>query len=145
LAKHREDKSCASCHARFDSFGLVFEGFGPTGERRTKDFGGRALDLRASFPGGSERNGLPGLRDYIKAHRENDFVDNLARKLLAYALGRSQLLSDDSLLAEMKTKLVANDHRFGSLVETIVTSPQFRTKRATAAPGVAPVKTAANN
>src|SRR6185295_4864791 len=25
LAKHREDASCAACHQRFDSLGLVFE------------------------------------------------------------------------------------------------------------------------
>ena len=30
LAKHREVESCAACHARFDSFGLVFENYGPT-------------------------------------------------------------------------------------------------------------------
>src|ERR1700710_2831580 len=28
LAKHRENPVCASCHARFDSFGLAFEGYG---------------------------------------------------------------------------------------------------------------------
>ncbi len=53
LAKHREDASCASCHARFDSFGLAFEGYGPVGERRTKDLAGRPVDTRATFPGGS--------------------------------------------------------------------------------------------
>ncbi len=81
LAKHREDKACAGCHARFDSFGLVFEGFGPIGERRTQDFGGRAVDTRAEFPGGRSGTGLIGLRDYIQDHRENDFVDNLCRKI----------------------------------------------------------------
>ncbi|HEY2343555.1 MAG TPA: DUF1592 domain-containing protein, partial [Chthoniobacteraceae bacterium] len=29
LARHREDKSCAGCHERFDGIGLAFEGFGP--------------------------------------------------------------------------------------------------------------------
>ena len=139
LAKHREDKSCASCHARFDSFGLVFEGYGPVGERRTKDFGGRAVDTRADFPGGREGTGLVGLRDYIRTQREKDFVDNLCRKLLAYALGRTLLMSDDPLVAEMKTKLAANGHRFTTLIETIVTSPQFRMKRTQAL-----VKTAHN-
>ena len=32
LARHRQDPNCAACHARFDSFGLVFEGFGPIGQ-----------------------------------------------------------------------------------------------------------------
>ena len=37
LTRHREDKSCAGCHARFDPVGLVFEGYGPIGERRVTD------------------------------------------------------------------------------------------------------------
>jgi hypothetical protein len=130
LAKHREDKSCASCHARFDSFGLVFEGYGPVGELRTTDFGGRPVDTRAEFPGGREGIGLAGLREFIRLKRENDFIDNLCRKLAAYALGRTLLMSDDTLIAEMKRELASNQHRFTALVETIVTSPQFRMKRA---------------
>ena len=139
LAKHREDKSCASCHARFDSFGLVFEGFGPVGEKRLKDFGGRPVDTRAEFPGGKEAAGLRGLREYIRTHREKDFVDNLCRKLVAYALGRTLIPSDAALVDEMKTRLANSDHRFSALIETIVTSPQFRTKRA---PTPEPPKTA---
>jgi hypothetical protein len=130
LARHREDKSCASCHARFDSFGLVFEGYGPVGERRIKDFGGRAIDTRAEFPGGSEGAGLDGLRRYLRKHRQDDFIDNLCRKLLAYALGRTLIPSDDSTVQDMRAKLAGNGYRFGNLVESIVTSPQFLNKRA---------------
>src|SRR5687767_13871147 len=32
LAKHRDNAACSSCHARFDSFGLPFEGYGPVAE-----------------------------------------------------------------------------------------------------------------
>lgn len=130
LAKHREDKSCAGCHKRFDSFGLVFEGYGPIGERRTMDLGGRPVDIRAEFPGGSEGVGLNGLRDYLRIHRQDDFLDNLCRKLLAYALGRTLLISDDAAIREMRTKLAANGNRFSSLIESIVASPQFLNKRA---------------
>jgi len=137
LARHREDPSCASCHARFDSFGLVFEGYGAVGEVRTVDFGGRPVDVRAEFPGGSERSGLDGLRGYVRDHRQDDFVDNLCRKLLSYALGRTLLVSDNELVDRMRAELAADQHRFSSLVETIVTSPQFRTKRAPASAGAA--------
>jgi hypothetical protein len=129
LAKHREDKTCAGCHARFDSLGLVFEGYGPVGERRETDFGGRPVDAHAIFPGGSEGSGLGGLLSYVRAHRENDFVDNLCRKLVAYGFGRTLLPSDDPLIKQMHTKLAANGNRFDTLIECIVTSPQFRTKR----------------
>ena len=129
LARHRSDKACASCHARFDSMGLVFEGYGPIGERRTNDLGGRPVDDSATFPGGSSGAGVDGLRAYIRAQRQNDFIDNLSRKLLAFALGRSLMLSDELLVEAMRTKLAANGYRFETLIESIVTSPQFRTKR----------------
>ncbi len=128
LAKHREDKSCASCHARFDSFGLVFEGYGAVGERRDKDFGGHAVDARAPFPGG-ERTGVAGLRSFVQEKREADFIDNLCRKLTAYALGRTLLPSDDALIEQMRARLAKDGNRFGVLVESIVTSSQFLTKR----------------
>jgi hypothetical protein len=50
--------------------------------------------------------------------------------LLAYALGRSLILSDDATIARMREQLQSSDGRFDSLVETIVTSPQFLNKRA---------------
>src|SRR5204863_3252428 len=44
LAQHRSNQVCASCHARFDVFGLAFEGYGPVGEARTEDLAGRSVD-----------------------------------------------------------------------------------------------------
>ena len=129
LAKHREHESCSGCHNRIDPFGVVFEGFGPIGERRTVDLGGRAVQKRVVFPDGSHREGVEALLSYLKQERVSDFVDNLHRKLLSYALGRTLLLSDEDLLDKMREHAVANDYRFGPLVETIVTSPQFLNKR----------------
>jgi hypothetical protein len=129
LARHRADKACAGCHAKFDSFGLVFEGFGPIGERRKMDLGGKPVSSKAEFPDGLERNAIDGLRDYIRTKRRDDFVDNLCRKLLAFALGRTLIPSDDQLIAEMRTKLAADGYRFESLVESIVMSRQFQMKR----------------
>ena len=129
LAQHRADKSCAGCHNRFDSIGLAFEGFGPVGERRTKDLGGNAIQNVAAYPDGQERTGLDGLRDYINVKRQDDFVDNLCRKLFAYALVRSLQLSDTKRIEELKAELKRDRFAFVSLVEGIVTSPQFLNKR----------------
>jgi hypothetical protein len=129
LARHRADTNCAGCHRRFDAVGLVFEGFGPVGERRAKDLGGRPVQSVATFPDGKDRDGLDGLRTYLREKRQADFVDNLCRKLLAYALGRGQLLSDRKLLGEMRARLSAEEYAFGSLVEVIITSPQFLNRR----------------
>ena len=129
LAQHRQNPSCAACHARFDSFGLAFEGYGPVGEKRSKDLAGRPVDTQAVFPGGSEGSGFEGVQNFIREHRQQDFIDNLSRKLLAYSLGRSLLLSDEPMVERMSTRLAANGYRFSSLVETIVTSPQFVNRR----------------
>ena len=129
LARHRADKNCASCHQRFDSIGLVFEGFGPIGERRDRDLGDRPVETKATFPDGSEGEGVGGLRRYIAERREDDFVENLCRELLVYALGRGLILSDEPTIKAMRDRLSAEGHRFDSLIETIVTSPQFLKKR----------------
>ena len=129
LAQHRANPSCAACHARFDSLGLVFEGYGPVGELRDKDLAGRPIDASATFPAGSTGTGLKGLQQYIHDKRQNDFVDNFCRKLLAYALGRSLIPSDEALIQDMRAKLAADDFRFDNLIDSIVTSPQFLTKR----------------
>lgn len=129
LARHRDNSSCAGCHARFDSIGLAFEGFGPIGERREKDLGGRPISATARFPDGPEGTGVEDLQAYLRKHRQQEFVDNLCRKLLSYSLGRSLILSDEILIREMRSSLQSRNHRFGSLIETIITSSQFMNRR----------------
>jgi len=129
LARHRADKSCAACHSRFDAIGLVFENYGPVGELRTKDLGGRPVDTAATFPDGVDRKGLAGLREYLRDKRQDDFVDNLCRKMFSYALGRGLMASDQKALDEMRTRLAADGYAFDGLIEAIVTTPQFLNKR----------------
>jgi hypothetical protein len=129
LARHRSDKACSGCHQRFDAIGLAFEGYGPIGERRTLDLGGKPVQTSAEFPDGGVGQGLAGLRRYLRERREDEFVDNLCRKLLSYALGRGLLLSDEQLIAAMKTRLAADDHKIQNAVEAIVLSKQFQYQR----------------
>jgi hypothetical protein len=129
LAQHRANPACASCHARFDSFGLAFEGYGPVGERRSNDLAGRLVDAIAEFPGGGEGEGLAGVQNYIRERRQDDYLDNLSRKMLAYALSRTLLLSDELVIEEAMANLKKNGYHFGSLIETIVASPQFLNRR----------------
>jgi hypothetical protein len=134
LARHRSNPFCAACHQRFDSFGLAYEGYGPIGDVRTKDLAGRPVDTAVTYPGGINGVGFQGLRDFIHDHRQDQFIGNLSRKLLTYALDRSLQLSDEALVDTMQTNLAAQGDRFDALVETIVLSPQFRNKRIPAPP-----------
>ena len=133
LIQHRANPMCAACHSKFDSFGLAFEGYGPIGDRRTKDLAGRLIDAMATFPGGSEGSGYQGIQVYIREHRQGEYLENLSRKLLAYALNRSLELADDPLIESMQSKLGANGDRFDVLIDAIVASPQFLNKRNPAA------------
>ncbi len=132
LARHHTDPNCAGCHVKFDSFGLVFEGYGPVGERRAKDLADRPVQINATFPDGTNETGLAGLRDYLHTKVQGEFVENLCRKLAAYGLGRTLRLSDDSLIDSMKAGLAAHQDHFSALVECLVTSPQFLNKRVVA-------------
>ena len=64
-----------------------------------------------------------------RENRQQEFVNNITRKLLAYALNRSLQLSDESLIEPMETGMAANGYRINWLIETIVSSPQFLNKR----------------
>jgi hypothetical protein len=129
LESHRAHKDCAACHDRFDSIGLAFEAYGPVGEWRELDLGGRPVDTKAEFPDHVERSGVDGLREYLLSTRQADFRENFCRKLLIYALGRSLLLSDEPLVEQMQQQLELNDHRISVAIKQIVISPQFLTKR----------------
>ncbi len=115
---------------------------GRSARARTKDLAGRPVDTKAVFPGGSQGTGFEGVQAYIREHRQNDFLDNFSRKLLAYALNRSLLLSDEPTVERMEARLAANGYRFSSLVETIVTSPQFLNKRNPECAAKSPIPTA---
>lgn len=129
LAKHRENALCSACHSRIDSFGLAFEGYSPVGSARTKDLAGRLVDTVVIYPGGTKGTGVDGLRAFIRDHRQKEYVANISRKLLAYALNRSLQLSDETIVEKMEAQAAANGYRFNSLIETIVTSPQFLNRR----------------
>ena len=56
--------------------------------------GGPSTPRRLS-PAAARAPASQGCRAYIRANRQKDFMDNLSRKMLAYALGRSLQLSDE--------------------------------------------------
>lgn len=126
VEKHSSDPSCANCHVRIDPYGFALESFDAIGRWREKDLADRPIDTRSKVMDGTALNGLDGLRNYLLTKRREAIVRQFSKKLLGYALGRGVQLSDEPLLAEMQTKLKAQDYRFATAVETIVLSRQFR-------------------
>ena len=137
MARHRADPNCASCHATFDFFGLAFEGYGPVGERRERDLGGRTVDPTTEFPDGVRRSGSAGILDYVRTAARQDFVDNLSRRLVSYALGPGVILSDRKLLGQMPPACEAT--AIDSAASSKRSSPARSSSQASA--GDAPVST----
>ena len=129
LAKHRENPGCAACHARFDSFGLAFEGYGPIGERRSKDLAGRPVDTRRFFPAAARAPDSRACKPTSASiARKTSSTISAANCWPTLWAGRSCSPMNPPLSA-CKPALAANGYRFTPLVETIVTSPQFLNKR----------------
>jgi hypothetical protein len=129
LERHRADPSCASCHDRIDPLGVALENFDPIGRWRVADRDGAPLATVATTHDGVELAGAAGLRRYLAA-RQAEFFRHFTRKLLGYALGRAAIPGDQALLDAMHAGLPSNGYAFSRLVDAIVTSPQFTTRRA---------------
>ena len=81
------------------------------------------------FPG-ALKDRARGRPEYIREHREADFVDNFSRKLLAYALNRS-LDHRRAPHRRHENPPGRDGFRFDTMVEAIVTSRQFPNQRRT--------------
>jgi hypothetical protein len=126
VEKHSSDPRCAGCHVHIDGYGFCLEEYDAIGRLRTQDLGGRTIDTRAKVFDGTMVDGAEGLRGYLLTQKRATVMAHFGRKLLGYALGRSVLLSDRPLLAQIQHQLESNDFRFSAAVETIVNSRQFR-------------------
>ena len=126
VEQHADVEQCAVCHQRIDPFGFALEQYDTIGRWRDQDLGGRPVDAKAKLNNGTEFEGIDGLREYLLAHRKDDFLRQFCRKLLGFALGRRVLLSDRQLLEEMKVTMEANDGRVSSALLAIVSSKQFQ-------------------
>ena len=126
VEKHTSDPRCANCHSRIDGFGFALETFDAIGRARTRDTGGRKVDTHAILFDGTEVDGFDGLRSYLLSKKRDILLQQFCRKLLGFALGRSVLLSDRSLISEMQRSLERSEFRFSAAINTIVQSRQFR-------------------
>jgi hypothetical protein len=129
LEAHRADASCVNCHSRMDPLGFALEEFDAIGRKRAAYRDGQQIDTSGTLNDGTQIEGRQGLTDYLKS-QETQLRTNMATKLLGYALGRGELISDRLLIENMVAGL-DSDERFSSLVTKIVTSKQFRYQRGT--------------
>ena len=135
LEIHREDASCKRCHQKIDPLGFALENFDGSGQWRTHQALGKfgaikanspAIDAKATMPDGTEFEGVEGLKKEL-LKRTDEFYACLAKKMAAYALGRDLTRGDKKMIQEAVQHMKQNGGTLRSLIEYIVTSPQFFT------------------
>jgi hypothetical protein len=124
LEAHRSKPECASCHARMDPLGFGLECFDATGRWR-HHVNGQAVDASGQLPSGERFAGPAELKQVLLA-RKHEFITNLTRKMLGFALGRGLSKFDDCLIKDAVAALEANDYRSHVLIEHIALSYPFQ-------------------
>jgi hypothetical protein len=124
LELHRSKSECASCHQRMDPLGFGLENFDPIGRFRTEQ-AGQPIDAVGELPSGEKFNGPRELRAVL-LKQKTEFLRNLARKMLGYALGRQLYRFDQCVIDDSLKALEADGYKAPILVERIVLSYPFR-------------------
>lgn len=128
LEVHREQKLCASCHARMDPIGFGLENFDGIGAWRDQE-NGLPLDTSGSLYTGESFNGPAELREVFVEAKTGAFVRNMADKMLTYALGRGTEYYDKPAVREIAEKTAVGEFRFHALIKAVVNSVPFQMRR----------------
>jgi hypothetical protein len=81
---------------------------------------------------GTRVAGPADLRAFLLRHREQ-FVRNVAEKLLTYALGRGVEYHDMPAVRAIAAEAAGDEYRFESLITAVVQSEPFRSSRSAGA------------
>ncbi len=151
LAKHRQDAACASCHAKTEPLGFALENYDVIGGWRDRyriapakgakpdtvkvRFNleerqlavGRPVDASDVLADGRRFADLAALKPMLKENPKA-IAQGLAKKLLAYATGRSPSFPDEDALDKIVQRAAAEGYGLRSLVLAVTESETFHRK-----------------
>ncbi|TWU47099.1 DUF1592 domain-containing protein [Rubripirellula reticaptiva] len=123
LSKHRDIATCFDCHRKIDPLGFALENYDPIGRWRDSYSKRTKIDASGELPDGKSFRDVRELKT-ILISRKAQFSRALTTKMLAYATGRLEVLSDRPAIEKIASS--ANGTR--DLVIEVVLSEPFRTK-----------------
>jgi hypothetical protein len=128
LEAHKRNPTCANCHARIDPLGFPLENYDSTGRWRNQYPDGKPIYNAGTTFDKVDIQGTAGLLKYLESRDDSAemFRRTLSIKLIGYALGRTVLPSDLSLMDRMVGD--GPNAPFSQLVVDVVSSKQFRTR-----------------
>lgn len=139
LEKHREDESCARCHARIDPPGFALEEFNPIGGHRDwyRSLGadgervakynyrkGPAVERGDAWPDG---RGFADFREFRSQLLEDpeQLATAMTEKLLVYGTGRPVTNADAAAVQAVVEATREKDYGLRSLIHAVVESELF--------------------
>jgi mono/diheme cytochrome c family protein len=128
METHRTNAICASCHSRMDPLGFALENYDAIGKWRTMD-GGFPVDSSGVLPGGKKFANSAEMRQ-ILSERVPELTRTLTEKLLIYSLGRGLQRYDRPTVNGITKKVAASGYGFQTLVQEVVRSLPFQSRRA---------------
>lgn len=126
--KHREDMSCAGCHALLDPIGFALENYDAIGRWRTEEEK-KPIDATGKLIRGQQFSNLQDLREIMVRDMKPDFIRCLCENLLTYSLGRGLKYSDRPAIHELVRRAEAADYRFQDLIIAVCESLPFQRMR----------------
>jgi hypothetical protein len=128
IERHRTSPVCIACHAKMDPYGFAMENYDVLGQWRTEE-NASPIDASASLPHGTPFAGPAGLKQVL-LERSQAFVMATVSRLLTYALGRPLERGDEPLVREIAQNAAPAGYLFQDLVEGVVNSQLFQSRRA---------------
>ena len=129
LARHRDNASCASCHAKIDPPGFALESFDVIGGQREKY---RTItDVKPPVdPSGFLWDGRPfkNIQEFqaMVAADSEQLLRNMAERFAVYSIGRGLLFSDRDAIASIVAKTQTKGGGLRTLIHELVQSDLFQ-------------------
>lgn len=134
LEQHRQEPTCASCHARIDPLGLALENYDAIGAWRDRQNGegfnaknAPEIDASGTLPGGRAFASPSEFKQALLAEKDR-FARAFTQKMLTYALCRPVGYIDHEVVSQITEELAGNDYRMHTLILGVVSSDPFQTK-----------------
>ncbi|MFO0978647.1 MAG: DUF1592 domain-containing protein [Planctomycetaceae bacterium] len=127
IVNHRNKPACLSCHSRIDPWGIAFENYDALGAYRTQ-IGGQPVDAAAELFNGQPLTGIDGLKEYLLADRQDQFVRAMVQKLTSYALGRPMSFGDSAEIDSLTASIRQKGDGLDDLIHLIVQSDLFNSR-----------------
>mgnify|MGYP006273320813 CR=1 FL=1 len=149
LAKHRDNRACAACHAKIDPPGFALEAFdvigGQRGRYRSIGEGdaaprgkidpfigisfklGPTVDVSGSLPDGRPFKDVLEFQKLVAAD-SNRLLTNMAQRLTIYSIGRGLTFSDRDAIQRVVSNTQKQGGGIKTLIHEVVQSDLFQTR-----------------